>query len=206
MEPVYHYYFKNQFRPLGSLSLHEVASFTCPQSYVLPLERPDAYAVYLVEEGKGVYALGGTEFQVKENDIFAMYPDVPVRCVSDNAEPLKLYALSFDGVDARLLLNASGFDPKNPVRTLDDYTAGQIAKVMGGIYMWRGQEIHSVIQSTACIYALMSALVKTNTWEQGAMPPGWTGVVHFQKAIDFIAENYSRPVNVTDIEIGRAHV
>jgi AraC-like DNA-binding protein len=199
MEPVYHYFFKNQFRPLGSLSLHEVAYFSCPPAYVLPIDRLDTYAIYLVDEGKGLYTLGGTEFPVKEYNIFAMYPNLPIHCVSDKKEPLKIFALSFDGVDARLLLNAAGFDPKNPVRTLDHHTAVQISKVMDGIYLWRGQEIYSTVQSTACIYALMSALVKTNTWDQGAMPPGWTGVVHFQKAIEFIAENYSKPINVSDI-------
>ena len=199
MEIEYHYYFKNLFRPLGSLSLHEVAFFTTPVSYVLPIERPDAYAVYLVDEGKGVYTLGSKEFPVKENDVFVMYPNVPVRCVSDKKEPLKMYALSFDGVDARLLLNAAGFEPKNPVRALDPYSAKSFPKVYDGIYTWRGQEIHSTIQSTSMIYLLMSALVKSNTWDQREMPPGWTGTVHFQKAIDFIAANYSRTINVTDI-------
>jgi AraC-like DNA-binding protein len=199
MEVEYNYYFKNQFRPLGSLSLYEVASFTCPASFVLPIERPDAYAVYLVDGGKGVYTLGSAQFPIKKSDIFVMYPNVPVRCESDKVEPLKLFALSFDGVDARLLLNAAGFEPKNPVRTLDDFTAGQIAKVYDGIYVWRGQEIHSTVQSTSMIYLLMSTLVKTATWDQSAMPPGWTGTVHFQKAVDFIAYNYSKPINVADI-------
>ena len=199
MEIEYHYYFKNQFRPLGSLSLHEVAYFSCPPSCVLPIERHDAYAIYLIDEGKGVYTLGSTEFPVNECDIFVMYPDVPVRCMSDKTEPLKMYALSFDGVDARLLLNAAGFEPKNPVRTLDPYSAKSFPKVFDGIYTWRGQEIYSTIQSTSMIYLLMSALVKTNTWDQREMPPGWTGTVHFQKALDFIAANYSKAINVTDI-------
>ena len=199
MDIEYHYYFKNQFRPLASLSLHEVAYFTCPASFTLPIERPDAYAVYIVDEGKGVYALGDTEFAIKEYDIFVMYPNVPVRCVSDKAERLKMFGLSFDGVDARLLLNAAGFEPKNPVRTLDHHSAVSFSKIYDGIYTWRGQEIHSTVQSTAMIYLLLSSMVKNNTWEQTAMPPGWTGAVHFQKAIGFVAENYMRQINVADI-------
>jgi AraC-like DNA-binding protein len=49
------------------------------------------------------------------------------------------------------------------------------------------------------IYLLLAAMVKTATWDQSEMPPGWTGTVHFQKAIDFIAANYSKPINVADI-------
>ena len=204
MEPAYHYYFKNQFRPLASLSLHEVAYFSSVEPYVLPLERPDAYAVYLVKEGSGVYTLGGSEFPIKEYDIFVMYPDVPVRCAIQKAaekgeEPWELLALSFDGVDARLLLNAAGFEPKQPVRTLDYHTAVSMNKILDGIYTWRGQELFSAVQSTALIYALLSALVKTASWDQTEMPPGWTGAVHFQKALDFIAGNYSRSINVADI-------
>jgi AraC-like DNA-binding protein len=199
MEAEYHYYFKNQYRPLGSLSLHEVASFTAPPSYTLPLERTDAYAVYLVDEGKGVYVLGGTKFQVKKHDLFVMYPGVPLRCTADKDIGLKLYALSFDGVDARLLLNASGFEPKKPVRALDGEMAGRFSQVYDGIYVWRGQEIFSTVQSTALIYMLLSAMVRTATVDQAAAPPGWSGTVHFQKAVDFIAANYSKPVIVSDI-------
>jgi len=199
MEIEYHYYFKNKFRPLASLSLHDVAHFTCPPSCVLPIERPDAYAIYLVDEGKGMYTLGNTEFALKECDIFVMYPNVPVRCVSDKDESLKMFAVSFDGVDSRLLLNAAGFEPKSPVRSLTHSVAMSFSKVFDGIYLWRGQEIFSTVQSTSMLYLLMAAIVKTATWDQTSMPPGWTGTIHFQKAINFIAENYMKPINVSDI-------
>jgi len=198
-EPNYHYYFKNQFRPLGSLSMHEVAYFTTPQSYILPIDRPDAYALYLIDEGKGIYTIGGKEFPVKEYDIFAMYPGIPVRCESDKTDPLKMFALSFDGVDARLLLNAAGFEPKNPVRTLEHKTAMSVSRIYDFLYTWRGPEIFSSTQATASIYALMSELVKTVSLDHSAIPPGWTGTVHFQKALDFIAANYSKPIGVKDI-------
>ena len=199
MEPTYHYFFKNQFRPLASLSLHEAAYFSCPESYVLPLDCTDSYAIYLVVGGKGIYTMGEKEFHVKEYDMFVMYPNVPIRCIADKSDPWELQALSFDGVDARLLLNAAGFEPKSPVRTLEPFNAEQMIKVMQGIYAWRGQEIYSTIQSTAMIYAMLSALVKTASWDQTEMPPGWTGTVHFQNAVNYVAENYSKPISVSDI-------
>ena len=63
----------------------------------------------------------------------------------------------------------------------------------------RGQDIYGTTQSTAILYALMSLLVKTATWDQTAMPPGWTGAIHIQKALAFIAENYSKSITVKDI-------
>ena len=70
MELEYKFYFKNECRPLASLSVHEVAGFACPAGFVLPLEKPDAYALYYVIEGKGVYAVAGTEFPAREGGHF----------------------------------------------------------------------------------------------------------------------------------------
>ncbi|MDR0444470.1 MAG: AraC family transcriptional regulator [Treponema sp.] len=199
MEPQFKFYYKNEFRPLASLSLHEIAGFECPPGYVLPLEKPDAYALYFVMYGSGIYTLEGTEFPVEENDIFAMYPNTGIKCRADKKDPFTLRAISFDGADARLLLNAARFQPKAPVRRLEDTVAEQIIQLMAAVYTFRGQDIYGVTQSTAMLYALMSLLVKTASWDQTAMPPGWTGAIHFQKALTYIAENYSRPITVNDI-------
>ncbi|GHV95205.1 hypothetical protein AGMMS50293_15250 [Spirochaetia bacterium] len=199
MEPVYKFYFKNNFRPLASLSLHEAACFECPGGYVLPFDKPDAYAIYCVTSGKGIYTLSGTEFPAAEGQFFAMYPDMPVVCRADRQEPWTLCAVSFDGADARLLLNAAGFEPKNPVIHPDAMVAEQVVEIMTAIYTYRGQEIFSLAQSTALLYALMAFLIKNSSWDQTAMPPGWTGAVHFQKALDYVANNFSRPITVNDI-------
>ena len=198
-EPNYKYYYKNSFRPLASLSIHEVAGFDCPPGYVLPLKRPDAYGLYYVLEGKGVYILDGAEFPVRDNDLFVLYPDTEIECRSDEEEPFTLQAASFNGVDALLLLNAAGFQKKQPVRHLEDDMAENVVRFMGGMYTFRGQDIYGTTQSTSLLYAFLSMLIKTAIWDQTAMPPGWTGAVHLQKALDFISENYHKPITVNDI-------
>jgi len=203
MKPNYRYYHKNEFRPLSSLSIHEIAALDCPGGYVLPLEKIDTFALYFVGKGKGVYTLSGTHFPVGEGDIFAMYPDAEIRCSADKKDPWSLLAVSFDGADARLLLNAARLDPKMPVRRLDLNTSEQVINLLVGMYTYRGQDIYGTTQSTAILYALMSLLVKTASWDQTAMPPGWTGAIHVQKALSFIAENYAKPITVNEIA---AHV
>jgi len=198
-EPNYKFYYKNDFRPLASLSLHEVAGFDCPSGYVLPLKKPDAYGLYYVMEGKGVYTLDGAEFPVGENDLFVLYPDTDIVCRADEEDPFTLRAASFNGVDTLLLLNAAGFEKKAPVRHLEEEIADPVVQFMAGLYTYRGQDIYGTTQSTSILYAFMSFLVKTATWEQTAMPPGWTGAVHLQKALDFISENYAKPITVKDI-------
>jgi AraC-like DNA-binding protein len=199
MELEYQFYFKNEFRLLASLSLHEVAGFDCPSGFVLPLEKPNTFALYYVVKGKGVYTLGGSEFPARKGDIFALYPNTDIKCRADKKEPWTLYAVSFNGADARLLLNAAKFQPKEPLRHLDGNTSKHIISLFEAFYVYRNQEIFAIVQSTALLYATMSLLVKTASWDQSEMPPGWTGAVHFYKAINFINENYSRPITVSDI-------
>jgi AraC-like DNA-binding protein len=203
MELEYQFYFKNECRPLASLSLHEVAGFDCPGGFVLPLEKPNAYALYYVVNGRGIYTLAGSEYPAHEGDIFALYPGVNIKCRADKKEPWTLYAISFDGADARLLLNAARFQPQEPLRHLEVFAAEQVISLFEAAYVYRNQDLFGTIQSTALLYALMSLLVKTASWEQTAMPPGWTGAVHFQKALKYIDDNYSHPITVDDIA---AHV
>ena len=198
-EPIYKYYYKNDFRPLASLSLHEVAGFDCPPGYVLPLKKPDTYGLYYVMEGRGIYTLNGTEFPVAEGDLFVLYPDTEIECRADKDDPFTLRAVSFNGADTLLLLNASRFEPKAPVRHMEDENTDNVIRFMAGLYTYRGQDIYGTTQSTAILYAFMSLLVKTATWDQTAMPPGWTGAVHLQKALDFISENYAKAITVKDI-------
>ncbi|MDR3200994.1 MAG: AraC family transcriptional regulator [Spirochaetales bacterium] len=199
MEPHYKFHFRNRFMPLASLSLHEAACMECPAGYTLPLEKPDAYALYCVVTGKGIYTLSGREFPLETGQCFVMYPDMPVVCRSDKKDPWTLCGVSFDGADARLLLNAAGFEPKNPVIRPATMVAEQIVDIIAHIYTYRGQEIYSLAQSTALLYALMAFLIKSASWNQSAMPPGWTGAIHFQKALEYIANNYARSITVNDI-------
>jgi AraC-like DNA-binding protein len=150
-------------------------------------------------EGKGVYTLDGAEFPVAEGDLFVLYPDTEIVCRADEQDPFTIRAASFNGVDTLLLLNAAGFQKKAPVRHLEDEIADPVVQFMAGLYTYRGQDIYGTTQSTSILYAFMSYLVKTATWEQTAMPPGWTGAVHLQKALDFISENYHKPITVNDI-------
>jgi len=198
-EPKYKFRFKNDFRPFASLSLHEVAAFECPPGYVLPLKKPDAHALYFVMKGRGIYTLSGAEFSAGKGDIFALYPDTDIQCRADSKDPWFILAVSYDGVDAYRLMNAARFSQKAPLRHLEGQAAEDTTHIIGGIYAWRGQEIYSATQSTSLLYALMSMLIKTASWDRGNMPSSWTGAVHLKKAFDFIAKNYNRPITVNDI-------
>jgi AraC-like DNA-binding protein len=199
MEPDYIYHLKNEIRPLASLSLVEFAFFDCPGGTGLPLEKPDFFGLYYVSKGKGVYTPGGTKYPALAGDIFAVYPNTVIKCRSDAKEPWSLYSVTFDGIDARLLLNAASFQPKTPLRHLEERVSGGLVKIMEGFYALRDQSLFGSILSTATLHVLLSLLIRTASWNPADMPSGWTGTVHFQKAVNFIGEKYSQAIGVDDI-------
>jgi len=203
MELNYKFYFKSEVKPLLSLSLQEIACFECPCGYVFPLEKPNAYSLYIVYDGKGVYTSSGTKYHVKQNDIFAIYPGSKIKFQADKEDPCTLLTVTFDGIEARLLMNAAGFQPQEPVRHLEEKVAEMAVNICIGIHKFSSQSILGGIQSTTSLYGLMSLLVKTATLDYTETPVGWTGVIHYNKAVEFILNNYSRAISVDDIA---AHV
>jgi AraC-like DNA-binding protein len=207
MDPEYKYYFKNDLRTLSSLSLHEVACLPCPADHTISFEKTGDYGLYCVVEGKGVYTFAGKDLPVKAGQCFAVYPGAgdpktavtPAFCRADTALPWTLCWVCFDGADARLLLNAAAFSPESPVRTPPPEVVDGAVRAISGIYAYRGQLIHSLVQSTALLYTMFAYFIKAVTWEPGSLPPGWAGTFSVKKALDYIAENYSRPITVTDI-------
>jgi len=199
METRYHFYFKNEVRPLTSITLHKIASFECSPGDVLPQVKADSFALYLVSKGRGIYTVMETEYKVIEGCLFAMYPGTEIKCQSDTEEPWSLITVNFSGADARLLLSAAGFQPKAPLRFLDKKTAELVVNIYAAMSSFSRQSIYGTVQNTAFLYTLIATLAKSSSWVHADTPPGWTGVIHFQKAIKYISENFYKPITVNDI-------
>jgi AraC-like DNA-binding protein len=203
MQLDYTFFYRNTFRPLASLSLHEVACVPCPKGYTRKIQKALSYSIYCVIAGKGVFALTGGgasfSFSLAAGDCFAVYPGMSVALSADAEDPWTLGCVSFDGTDARLLLSASGFEPKNPVIQPEQEIMTQIVGILSGIYTYRGEELYSLAQSTALLYTFMAFLIKSASMKHPSVTPGWIGTQRFQKAMDYISANYSHSITVNDI-------
>ena len=197
-EVQYKFYYKSEARPLSSLSVHEEACAVCPPGHCIEQKSPAGYGLYVVVEGKGRYSSKG-DFALEMGQCFVTYPGGAFSCKADDEEPWTLCWVRFDGSDARLLINAAAFSPQKPWRQLSCPVAEQVVDIIAHLYVFRGEEVFDLVQSTAMLYALMAFLIKEVSWDPRSMPPGWTGAVHIRKALDYIAGNYSRPITVLDI-------
>ena len=132
----YKYSFKNQFRTMASMSVYRTGHQQCSGGYHRGLEVRDFYLIHFVMEGGGVYTLNGKQHPVRKGQAFLIYPSMPIDYQADAVDPWEFCWVGFNGNDARLLMNATGFTPQNPVITLKE--PERMEELLMNIYRCRG--------------------------------------------------------------------
>jgi AraC-like DNA-binding protein len=192
----YKYSFKNQFRTMASMSVYRTGYQQCSGGYTRGPEIRDFYLIHFVISGKGTYLLNNKRFAVHTGDAFLIYPNMPINYRADQYDPWEFCWVGFNGADARILMDASGFTPEKPLIT--SRSPDKMHKLMMDIYECRGQETHELIAMTARLYNFLAYLIENATKNNLALKAR-AGSAHVQHACDYIATNYTRKISVMDI-------
>lgn len=193
----YKYSFKNQFRTMASLTVYRTGRQQCASGYSRGQEVRDFYLIHYVIKGCGVYTLNGTSYPVQEGQTFLIYPNMPINYQADETDPWEYCWVGFNGTDARILMNATGFSPQTPVISVK--RPNMMLDLLLDIYNARGNLPHEIITMTAKLYSLLAFLIEEST---GALPSrARSGTEHVQRACDYIAAHYADPISVEDIAI-----
>lgn len=191
----YKYSFKNQFRTMASMSVYRTGHQQCSGGYHRGREIRDFYLIHFVMEGKGVYTLNGTPHPVRKGQAFLIYPSFPIDYQADMEDPWEFCWVGFNGNDARVLMNATGFTPQTPVITLND--PQHMEDLLMNIYQYRGHKAHEIISMTSKLYELIAFLIQEAGDELD--PQSRSGIEHVQRACDFIASHYQESISINDI-------
>ncbi len=191
----YKYSFKNQFRTMASMSVYRTGHQQCSGGVHRGLEIRDFYLIHFVMEGRGVYTLSGRQHPVQKGQAFLIYPNLPIDYQADLNDPWEFCWVGFNGNDARILMNATGFTPQNPVITLKD--PQRMQELLMNIYSCRGHQAHEIILMTSRLYEFIAFLIQ----EAGdsLASQSRSGIEHVQRACDFIASNYQESISINDI-------
>ncbi len=195
MNKEYKYSFKNQLKTMSSMSVYRAGHQQCSPKFHRGLEIRDFYLIHYIIRGCGTYVLNGKTHKVKEEQVFIIYPSMQIDYISDFYTPWEYCWVGFNGSDARLLMNASGFSPQNPVLTPNN--PEKIQSLIMSIYNCRGHQMHEIIQMTSKLYELIAFLIKGSNMNIPAQPQ--ISMKHIQKACNYIALNYQNTISITDI-------
>ena len=92
------------------------ANIAMPNYHIGPRVTPYYYLLCVIE-GEGQFIQQGKTYQLKENDIFCLLPQVIHEYYSNPKHPLKKFILAFNGKQAIQTLAQIGLTPEQPHRT-----------------------------------------------------------------------------------------
>ncbi len=197
--------YKTTEKELVSLSVYNTGFQKCHPLYQWGPGVRDHYLIHHVIAGKGCLSVNRKTYALSGGDSFLIYPGAEVSYTADAKEPWEYAWVGFNGSDAPILLKATDFTPDHPVIAKTPY-GSEIAHQMRHIYDLRGNDFESAVEMTGRLYTTLALYLKGSNHT----PVQNNYHTYVQKAIAYIAANYSYPITIEDIAdyvgLSRSHL
>lgn len=159
-----------------------------------PSVRPN-YLIHYILKGKGMYRIGKKEYNLKEGYGFLIEPQVQTFYQADTEEPWTYIWIGFDGNNARHYLNDTGLNQQHPV--FECAYRDELKQIVLNMLKNNISATTHRFLLQGLLYEFFSVLtrdlrISTPVSQNGENP-------YILQAIEFIQNNYSFPIHVTDI-------
>ncbi len=202
---LFKYSYKTKTRESLPIAIYNSGVQQCPPGYTWGPGLRDHFLIHHVISGKGVYTVDGVTHQISKGDTFIIYPSAMVSYTADIEEPWEYCWVGFQGAEAKLLLSQTPFTHTQPVAHFEDVQPIQDA--ITAIYRAVGDSAASELRAIGQLYLFLALLI-----EQAGTPPppDNPSKEYVETAVRFIAHNFSRAVDTSDIAssvgISRSHL
>lgn len=197
--------YKTEEKDIILMNIYNSGYQKCENGYeVGPIVR-NRYLIHHVVSGRGYYTVGEKTYVVNTGDTFIIYPGAVVSYCADEEYPWEYYWVGFGGGDVKTLISQTDFTPEAPVISL--HHSEELKEILLKIYHCSGNELSNHVAMTGYLYLFLSVLIKYAS----AKPKNIDiSVDYIRQAVDFISENYEKPISVIDIaerlRISRSHL
>lgn len=156
------------------------------------------YVLHYVLSGKGVFSVGGQDYKISKGEAFLIEPNVRAQYRADADEPWTYLWVGFDGECADAYLREMKLlGAKKPVFTI---TKGlELKQIVMEMLKHNtvGVENEFALQGLLCKFF---SIVSSEVTRRGKKAEDDSKQNYYiKKAIEFIRDNYSNGINVTDI-------
>ena len=206
MPDTFKYSYKAKSPKSFSLAVTNTGYQQCDSGYGWGPGVRDHFLIHHIVKGKGRYLCGSQTYELRTGDTFLIYPNAEVAYYADEKDPWEYYWVGFNGAEVISLLKETAFTPNCPVSHTD--FGGRLQNVLSEIYHAHGMSNYHAVRMTGLLYQFFSLLLEfmPNT----ELPSSDAGRSYARHAAEFIAYNYSQPIDVEDIAanvgISRSHL
>ena len=161
----------------------------CPMHTFGPAIRQH-YLVHYVTRGKGRLWMNDTCYVIEKDTMFLIRPGITCVYQAEKDDPWEYCWICIDGYDVENMLNNSGFDKVNLL--FFDKSNGEVRDAMLNFIFYFSKYKNNE-------YMLLSRLYNIFGHMKIQMKKQQAKSIHVERAIDYIYENYSKNISVTDI-------
>lgn len=147
------------------------------------------YLIHYVTRGKGRLWMNDTCYVIEKDTMFLIRPGITCVYQADKDDPWEYCWICIDGYDVENMLNNSGFDKVNPL--FFDKSNGEVRDAMLNFIFYFSKYKNNE-------YMLLSRLYNIFGHMKIQMKKQQAKSIHVERAIDYIYENYSKNISVTD--------
>ena len=205
MQKRYKNSYKAAKKELVSLSVYNVGYQKCTPLYQWGPGIRDHYLIHYVINGSGVYRVCDHVYKLHAGDAFLVFPNTEVSYQADENTPWEYAWVGFNGSDAPLILEATDFSKESPILTGLSY-GEDVKKQLLHIYDARGNAFDHAVEMTGRLYTTLALFMKHADHKEKQN----TCATYVQKAVEYIAANYSYPITVENIAdyvgLSRSHL
>ena len=156
----------------------------------------DHYIIHFITEGKGIFRVDDTNYNLHERQAFLICPNVLTQYEADKKSPWSYYWIGFHGENVKEVLSASNLSYENPILS---YEKNRIIDILvKSIYSLENTRTNFELKSKGLLYLLMDELTNVGCKKNIDVSEN-TSELYVQNAINYIRRNYSEEIKIKDI-------
>lgn len=166
-----------------------------------------SHVLHIIEGGKGAFEIGGTRYELRENDAFLIPSGVEAWYEADMNEPWTYRWIGFEGMSAKEVIQAAGFTINRPVRRIRCMKS--VNAYVDAMLQTNQLIFENDLKRNGLLMLVFAELIADNRsacLSEGKIPPGnrYSGSVYVEKAVDYISANFNKRIKINELaeEIG----
>lgn len=159
-----------------------------PNSSYGPAER-DYYILHFITKGEGKFRVAGKEYNLKKGDCFLLPTKIPTYYEADKKNPYTYYWVGFDGIEAKELLEKSGFII-NDNYVIHPKNYNSVFKIFSEFDVTTTNNLAIPYQLIAKLYMLFSEIMSEPSTNEVQVSN------YVDLAINYMNMNYSKKISI----------
>lgn len=153
------------------------------------------YLIHVVTSGRGIYRVGGKQFEITEGEAFMIYPGIETFYKADRDDPWSYMWVGFSGFAAEETVERIGFTREKLVVPMEN--ADVLSACMERIFAARQLTHVNELKRMAAFYDFLAAMMEVNP--AVSTEKNYSDIVYVKMARDLIISLYRTKVKISDI-------